>query len=347
MNIAVIVADPFFHQNRIFSTDDPVANRDGCLECFACLHEQLARQDVRLETADLMPIAHADAVLFLNAPERHDPIWKEASRRGLPVHVLAMESEYIHEPNGDWPFLRQCESVFTYRDDLIDNVRIFPVRYGQRLRPPLIIHRRPPRFSCMISSNKWSQHPDELYSKRLRVIEWYEAHAPEDFCLYGQGWDLPVPRNIMAKIFRRIPGVREWSAPHYRVWQGTATNKQEIISGFRFCFCFENFTGPEGWITEKIFDAMFAGAVPVYWGHKNVHKYIPSECFVDASQFSSVESLHAHLATMNEMECDKIHEACKEFLASKAAERFSIETFVDTIGSRLLASVQREVKIGL
>lgn len=345
MNIAFVV-DPFFRQNRIFSTDDPVANRDGCLEPFICLRERLAQQGVRLETADLMPIARANAVLFLNAPQRHDPAWQEAARRGIPIHILAMESEYIHAPNADWTLLRQCESVFTYRDDLVDNCRFFPIRYGQRLRPPPLTRQCAPGFACMISGNKWSKHPSELYSARLRVIEWYEAHAREAFRLYGQGWDIPTPRNLLAKISRRLPGLREWCMPRYRVWQGAVANKQETISRFRFCYCFENFSGPEGWITEKIFDAMYAGAVPVYWGPKNVQDHIPRGCFVDASQFSSVATLHAHLAAMSELECDGIRDACREFLASQAAEEFSIETFVATVAGRLLAPVQRESKIG-
>ena len=38
----------------------------------------------------------------------------------------------------------------------------------------------------MIACNKWSPHPDELYTERKKVIRFFEEHHPETFDLYGE-----------------------------------------------------------------------------------------------------------------------------------------------------------------
>ncbi len=329
------VVEPFFQKNRIFSTTDPVANRDDCQVPFARLKEALAVRGVQLDTCDIQPTTQADGLVFLNAPKRNDPTWKEAQQRGVPVHVLAMESEYIHTPNADRDLLDRCDTVFTYRDDWLDGKRYFPVRYSHNLRVPVIRSWGERKFACMLAGNKWSLRPDELYSERLRVIEWYSRHAPERFDLYGSGWNLPIPSSLPNRIARKVPGLRSLLAPSIPNWRGRVLSKIPVISGYRFCYCFENFSGPIGWITEKIFDALFAGAVPIYWGAINAKEHIMKECFIDASNFKDMDSLDAYLLSLSDDDCAQIQAAGVRYLGSAAALDFSIETFVATLIERI------------
>ena len=64
----------------------------------------------------------------------------------------------------------------------------------------------------MIASNKTVPHssPLLLYSERIRTIRWLEKHAPQDFDLFGLGWDTPVARHglvgrLISKWQRHIP----------------------------------------------------------------------------------------------------------------------------------------------
>jgi alpha(1,3/1,4) fucosyltransferase len=344
MKISFVV-EPFFQKNRIFSTTDLIANRDDCQVPFARLKEALAARRVQLETFDLLPVKLADAVLFLNAPKFNDSTWKEAKHLGIPIHVLAMESEYIHTPNADRDLLDRCDTVFTYRDDWLDGRRYFPLRYSQKIRLPVIRSWRDRKFSCMFASNKWSVHPDELYSARLRVIKWYLRHAPERFDLYGSGWNLPIPSSLSSRIFRKVPGIRDFLAPSISNWRGQAQSKIPVISDYRFCYCFENFSGPLGWITEKIFDVLFAGAIPVYWGPININNHIMKECFIDASKFKDVHSLDSYLASLSDDDCVQIQSAGARYLGSAAALDFSIETFIATLVERIsIVSRTGEIK---
>lgn len=334
MNVSFFV-EPFFQKNRIFSTTDPIANRDDCLVPFARLKSALAERGVHLDTFDLRPLDEADSIIFLNAPKHNDAAWQQAQKRGVPVHVLAMESEYIHTPNGDRELLDRCKTVFTYRDDWLDDRRYFPVRYSQNLRAPVVLPWTDRKFACMLAGNKWSSRPEELYSARLRVIEWYMEHAPARFDLYGPGWDLPTPSSLLRRIARKLPALRRAFAPHVAIWRGQVLSKQSVMSQYRFCYCFENFSGPFGWITEKLFDALFAGVVPVYRGDTNVINHIPAECFIDASNFRDTACLDTYLLSLGDEDCERIQAAGASYLASPVAQEFSIDTFVNTLVRRI------------
>jgi hypothetical protein len=334
MNLSFVV-ESFFQKNRIFSTTDPITNRDDCLVPFARLKSALAERGVHLNTCDLQSPNEADGIVFLNAPKHKDATWQKAQKRGVPVHVLAMESEYIHTPNGDRELLDRCTTVFTYRDDWLDGRRYFPVRYSQNLRSPVVLPWADRKFACMLAGNKWSFRPEELYSARLRVIEWYAGHAPACFDLYGPGWNLPTPSSLLRRIARKLPVLGYALAPHVDIWRGQVPSKQTVMSQYRFCYCFENFSGPSGWITEKLFDALFSGAVPVYWGAANVRDLIPAECFIDASKFRDAACLYAYLVSLSDDDCAEIQAAGARYLCSSAAQEFSIDTFVNTLVSRI------------
>lgn len=334
MKVAFVVP-PFFSEGRIFAESDPVANRDDCLRPFIELRHSLAQQGVTLATADELPVGEADAVLCLNMPKAGDAMWQMAARRSIPVHVIALESEYIHTLNADPVLIARCASIFTSRDDVIDGDKFLSARFAHQLSPPLQRPWAGRKFACMVSGNKSSSHPDELYSRRLDIINWYDAHHPKLFDLFGTGWEAPAPSSLPMRVARRLPVLRSLLAPKLNVYRGTIGQKLETLAGYRFCFCYENFSSPDGWITEKIFDAMFAGCVPVYWGPDNISHHIPSTCFIDASKLSEPQVIHERLASLDDTQCNDIVESIDSYLRSEQATKFSVATFVTTVAEHL------------
>jgi hypothetical protein len=334
MKIAFVVP-PFFARGRIFAEYDQDANRDDCLRPFIELRRALAQEGIALATVDELPVRKADAVLCLNMPKDGDVVWKDAAKHGIPVHVIALESEYIHIENASPMLIARCTSVFTSRDDVVDGAKFLPVRFAQKLRPPLRHSWSDRKFACMVSGNKASSHPNELYSRRLDAIRWYDANHPELFDLFGIGWEAPTPSSLPMRVARRLPIVRKLLAPKLKVYRGAIGKKIDTLAGYRFCFCYENFSSPDGWITEKIFDAMFAGCVPVYWGPGNTAHHIPAACYIDASQMSGPQVLHEWLESLDDQRCSAIVEAIDSYLGSEQADEFSIATFVTTVAQRL------------
>jgi hypothetical protein len=75
---------------------------------------------------------------------------------------------------------------------------------------------------------------------------------------------------------------------------GRAT-KFETIAAYQFTLAFENAIAPD-YVTEKFFDPLIVGSVPVYLGAPNVAEFAPGErCYIDASNFESPRALAEYL----------------------------------------------------
>ena len=88
--------------------------------------------------------------------------------------------------------------------------------------------------------------------------------------------------------------------------------KLALIGQYWFTLAFENAIEPD-YVTEKLYDALTAGSVPVYLGAPNVRDFAPADhCYIDASRFAGPVELAAYLNGLVEDE-----RAYGEYLAWK------------------------------
>jgi glycosyl transferase family 10 (putative fucosyltransferase) len=74
----------------------------------------------------------------------------------------------------------------------------------------------------------------------------------------------------------------------------------ETIGRFKFTLAFENAIG-EDYVTEKFYDPLYAGSVPVYLGAPNVDRFAPGKhCFIDASNFPGPRQLAERLLQLDD-----------------------------------------------
>ncbi len=202
-------------------------------------------------------------------------------------------------------------------------------------------------FCCLINANKISlnNNPSDLYQKREEIIRWYEKNKSADFHLYGRGWDKPKPaKNAIDRVFRRnLTRLRTklFSYTPYPSYKGELSKKSTALSNTKFCFCYENIYGLEGYITEKIFDAMRYGTVPIYLGAPNITDYIPKDCFIDARDFTNISALNDFLHSISETEFDLYQKHIQNFLVSNKAFIFSPEHFATTITKHILTELAK------
>ena len=187
----------------------------------------------------------------------------------------------------------------------------------------------------MICGNKDSKHPHELYSLRRKIVSWYNNHAAGDLLLYGSNWEkFPAGGVKFYSILNRLGLYKIFKRPPL-IWKGTLANKNEILQRCEFNFCPENIARP--WATsEKIFDAMTCGAIPVYCGDSMISKVVPADIFVDLNSFDSLDNLNFFLKNLDSVSKCKIRENIKAFLESSLAREVSAENWAKNI-IRILA----------
>ncbi|CAN0117222.1 unnamed protein product, partial [Ectocarpus fasciculatus] len=80
---------------------------------------------------------------------------------------------------------------------------------------------------------------------------------------------------------------------------GGATNRQEnkvaVLGRYKFLLAFENNNQLRDYVTEKVYNGLQSGTLPVYWGAENVEDFVPKGSVVKASDFSSPAELGMHL----------------------------------------------------
>jgi hypothetical protein len=79
-------------------------------------------------------------------------------------------------------------------------------------------------------------------------------------------------------------------------------SKMETIAGYQFTLAFENAVFQD-YVTEKFYDPLIAGSVPVYLGAPNIEAFAPGDrCFVSTSDFDTPEALARYLQLVSEDE---------------------------------------------
>lgn len=254
------------------------------------------------EQEDSLP---EDPIIFFNCP------WQGKKLLGYPT-LQEKRSMILWEPPTIYPDLYQphifelFHKIYTWNDTLVDGVHCLKFYYPslqRMIRDVLPFHEK--KLCTQISANKHSPHPDQLYSHRESVIQFFESFEQEDFHFYGYGWE----------------------SSGYKNYRGAPDDKIRTLRNYRFNFCYENIKDLEGYVTEKIFDSFTAGCIPVYRGANNITHYVPKECFIDVRDFSSLDDLYLFLKNMTEHDYEAYLSHIRKFLESEQAQLFTREYF--------------------
>ena len=63
--------------------------------------------------------------------------------------------------------------------------------------------------------------------------------------------------------------------------------------------CFEN-AELKGWLTEKLFECLRTGTIPIYWGATDIEELVPTDCFIDMRRFADYSELLAYLNALKQ-----------------------------------------------
>jgi alpha(1,3/1,4) fucosyltransferase len=320
-------------------------NRDDCLHPFRVLRATALARGIQLHTLDVLHEkgVKPDFTLYLES---------------LPVipikdcknFLIRFETELTVPINGDSEYLKQFDGIYTWDQALLQSKSApptFPMCYPNALPSAYQVNAivnpgfAQRHFFCtLIGSNRHANLPDsrELYSERVKAIRWFETHAPNDFALFGNGWLVPQKRlGGFGKLRYRLEKVLPFllGKPLFPSYRGPAKTKFEVLSHARFSICFENAKDIPGYITEKLFDCLFAGCIPIYWGEPQIEHRIPQNCFIDFRLFlqkpDPYAALNQFLHQMTESEYLAYQDAGKQFLASPAFMPYSSQAFAETI----------------
>lgn len=200
--------------------------------------------------------------------------------------------------------------ILTYNSDWVDGISVFkrnnPHNFDVRWGNVPFSQRK---LLTAITADKSSDYPTQLYSERRQVYSFFENNYPNDFDFYG---------------------IR-WKADEHPAYKGTVFDKTEIYHKYKFAICLENTKGTTDYVTEKIFDCMCAGIVPVYGGASNILDYVPADCFIDYFSFDNYQDMADYLINMPEQRYNEYLANITSWLNNTDKYRYSLDAYVEHI----------------
>lgn len=331
---------PGHDQGKLFS---PQA-RDACQDPYIHLRNELRKRGYELKTIDNFKVNGCAWVWFWNAvniykssrswsnliellkrcllgkkkKEKRRLLYQEYIHAGLENRIVLFTGEPPTVLPQNWkPRVHKLfPIIFTWHDDYVDGKKFhkFYLPLPERFPDVTDIPFSQRKLLTNISNNKFSSHPRELYTARREAIRYFEHNYPEEFDLYGVNWD----------------ELKSNQAP-YLSYRGTVQHKWDVYPYYQFGLCYENIYGEPGYVTEKIFDCMRAGCVPIYWGAPNITNYVDTEAFIDRRKFKSNAELADFLLSMSEKEHSRYKKAINSYLDSNQFKNFLSPAFADNI----------------
>ncbi len=324
---------PVFNQDKLFDLSDPVLNRDDQLMPFHRLREHLRSRGKSVHTADylLASSGRADATsealpeyFSLGILENYARIAREGLARlkafvimeppvvaphlyqALPALTSAFDQVYVHNVEGNGYSLAGVQQ---------DKLRrlYWPLPHADVLEPHWSQRERMHRIVVINGSHKPHSFHNELYSTRIDAMA---ALAPSGVVdLFGRGWE------------RWWSGEARW-LPYWRnrrtlmsIYQGPCASKFDVLQRYAFCLCFENMA-MNGYITEKLFDCLYAGTIPLYLGAPDILRYVPPDVFIDCTKYGSWDEMWNEVRLIPASRIEAMRDAGREFLGSDAAQPF-------------------------
>jgi hypothetical protein len=201
--------------------------------------------------------AEADAVVF-HIPSLQG--WVDLPKPARQLWVAwSLESDANYPQLGDPAFMRQFDLTMTYRQD----ADVWAPYFGPWILPQL----------AQPTKAKTERAPAVYFASNGRSLSGRDTYVSE------------LMRYLRVDSFGTCLNNRRLSSDTGR------DTKVATIARYRFTLAFENSISQD-YVTEKFFDPLVAGSVPIYLGAPNVADFAPGEhCYLDVADFSGPKDL--------------------------------------------------------
>jgi hypothetical protein len=335
----IIFIDPsyaVFNADKLFSLEDPILNRDNQLLPFYRTSKHVSKSGGVIHTADRLieseykfnKSIYYSLGLLNNYKKIHDqslakleafvimepPVVAPHLYEKLPELTSFFENVYVHNVHGDG-----------YSLDGVTREKLrkfyYPIPYDDVIESCWSNQDRLKKIVVINGSHKPQSKTKEFYSARINAIAELSQFDAVD--LYGQGWSKWWSRNALwLPYWKNRKKLME-------VYKGSCVSKFEVFKQYDFCLCLENMP-MRGYITEKIFDCLYSGTIPLYLGAPDISNYVDENTFIDCRRFSSWSEMWEFVSGMSKVEILEMREAGRSFLRGMKAKPFfnSIENLV-------------------
>lgn len=266
---------------------------------------------VREEEVDLFPIRAKQADSFISLDHSHHCL--KAAARSIPLEkrvLVIREGRSVRPDQYRRSVLKKYGSIFIPTHKLNLGRCCFIYEDGFLPRDPGSSSDvvRQPGSVCIVNTNKFSLHPESNYSLRQRLIVELTASGI-GVALAGSRWNATTATYGFLQLKELLFAIRHFSPIDLRnlrrpiprkarthvQFEGFVTNSVQFMKKHVFVLIVEN---DSFCITEKFFDAVSAGCIPIYYG-PNLDTYgVPQDIYIKIENPDQVAELVSRLKSI-------------------------------------------------
>jgi hypothetical protein len=194
--------------------------------------------------------------------------------------------------------------------------------------------------TVMINANKLNLSKFELYTLRRKC-----AVKIGSIELYGESWNSNLISKIKTLIIeilkdpiRHLLGMRKHIIYWFKKWPETVApiSKQEILRKYKSALVIEN---DRTYMSEKLFDALIAGCIPIYVGPSVADYGIPADLVIEVEP--TVMSVASGIKAVKRIDYAAFQEKLHVWLSQESTEQRHLGSHVM---DRAIDSVYRDYK---
>ena len=225
--------------------------------------------------------------------------------------------------------LRHFDSVLTYWSELLKKSTKYAfcphnTHWYEDSRLPLRSNRGPVRSVCCVLEHRSGTETYQIDGMELHRLDGLRHHYVKDLRvdLYGRGWDR-VSLGDGARVMRCA---------------GKEADKEravDIYARYQFAVILEN-CDADGYVSEKLYDALCAGCIPLYYGNNNEDIALPSSCFVCLRQFTTSADCRNYLAALTDAQIADMQAQLlkvREGVLRRVSQRVFTEAFMRQVAA--------------
>jgi hypothetical protein len=250
----------------------------------------------------------------------------EAGRKSIKTVLIALEPSTVLPENSSPRVRKLFDRVLEVgRPNSLPSI---PWPQTWHVVPDLGRLRHPKRV-VMIQSAKLSFVRGQLYGLRASL-----ASTVEFVDVYGHDWDEGLTRRVVRVFLEFIRALRSNAALDPDAFRtaflqprnnlGPVESKIETMKSYKVAIVIEN---SQEYMSEKFFDALFSGCIPVYVGPNLAPFGIPENLYVRAD--ASLPSLAESINSAFEMDYLAWLAHCQSFLSNRGVREFWEEVSVN------------------
>ena len=173
---------------------------------------------------------------------------------------------------------------------------------------------------AMINANKLNLSKFEMYTLRRKC-----AVEIDSIDLYGENWNsnvisksktllIEILKDPISHLFSMRSHIHYW----FRNWPETIapSSKQEILSTYKYTLVIEN---DRTYMSEKLFDALIAGCIPVFVGPPAVDYGIPGDLVIEVEP--TVTSVASGIEAAKRIDFTAFQERLHSWLSLETTEQ--------------------------